>query len=44
LQAGEDGPPEIFRTMMLIVVPLVLLTFSVTGFQGWRRHRALQTT
>jgi cation:H+ antiporter len=44
MQAGDDGTPEIFRTMMLIVVPLVLLTFSVTGFQGWRRHRALQTT
>jgi cation:H+ antiporter len=39
MQAGKDGAPEFFRTMMLIVVPLVLMTFSVTGFRGWRRHR-----
>ena len=25
---------------LLIVAPLVALTFGVTGFQGWRRHRA----
>jgi hypothetical protein len=25
--------------MLLIVTPLVGLTFCVTGFQGWRKHR-----
>lgn len=44
LQASNDGVPEFFRTMMLIVVPLTVLAFSVTGYQGWRRHRALSPT
>ena len=43
MQASQDGAPEFFRTMMLIVVPLVLMVFSLTGFQGWRRHRAADT-
>jgi len=42
LQAGDDGVPEVYRTMLLIVTPLVGLTFCVTGFQGWRNHRATQ--
>jgi cation:H+ antiporter len=40
LQAGDDGVPDLYRTMVLIVAPLVALTFCVTGFQGWRKHRA----
>jgi cation:H+ antiporter len=39
LQAGDDGVPEFYRTMLLIVTPLVGLTFCVTGFQGWRKYR-----
>jgi len=39
LSAGDATAPELYRTMLMIVVPLALLTFSVAGFQGWRRHR-----
>ena len=39
-QSGDDGVPGLYRAMLLIVVPLVMLAFSVTGFQGWKRYRA----
>jgi len=28
------------RPAALIVAPLVLMTFAVTGYQGWRRHHS----
>lgn len=40
--ASDDGVPEFYRTMLMIVVPLAVLTFSVAGVQGWRRHRAAE--
>ena len=40
LQASDDGVPEFYRTMLMIVLPLVALTFCVTGFQGWRKYRS----
>lgn len=40
MEAGDSTAPELFRTAMLIVVPLVLVAYSAAGFQGWRRHRA----
>jgi cation:H+ antiporter len=39
-RAGDDGVPEFYRTMLMIVVPLALVAFSAAGVQGWRRHRA----
>lgn len=39
-RANESDATDFMRTAALIVVPLTLVTFSVTGFQGWRRHRA----
>lgn len=38
-RANESDATDFMRTAALIVVPLTLVTFSVTGFQGWRRHR-----
>lgn len=39
LEAGESTVLETYRTMMLIVVPLVMISFGATGLQGWRRYR-----
>jgi len=39
-RANESDATDFMRTAAIIVVPLTLVTFSVTGFQGWRRHRA----
>ena len=38
-QANDSDATDFMRTAALIVVPLTLVTFSVTGYQGWRRHR-----
>jgi cation:H+ antiporter len=40
MDAGDSTAPELFRTMMLIVIPIVMLAFFTTGFQGWRKYRA----
>ena len=40
MEAGDSTAPELFRTAMLIVVPLVIIVYSAAGFQGWRAHRA----
>lgn len=46
LEAGDHGAVDVFGPAMLIAVPLVLLTFSVTGYRGWRRwveqHQAVR--
>lgn len=39
-RANDSDVTDYMRTAALIVVPLTLVTFSVTGFQGWRRHRS----
>lgn len=39
-RANDSDATDFMRTAALIVVPLTLVTFSVTGFQGWRRHKA----
>jgi cation:H+ antiporter len=38
LEANDHEGADVLGPVMLIVTPLVLLTFAVTGFQGWRRH------
>ena len=43
MDAGDNTTPELFRTMMLIVVPIVMLAFTATGIQGWRKYRATQS-
>jgi cation:H+ antiporter len=40
MDAGDSTAPELFRTMMLIVIPVVMLGFTATGIQGWRKYRA----
>ncbi|MEN9805222.1 MAG: hypothetical protein RIS41_2069 [Actinomycetota bacterium] len=40
MEAGDSTAPELFRTAMLIIVPLVIIVYSAAGFQGWRAHRA----
>ncbi len=40
LDATDHSAAEWFGPAALVVAPLAILTFSVAGFQGWRRHRA----
>jgi hypothetical protein len=40
MEAGDSSAPQLFRAMMLIVVPIVMLAFTATGIQGWRKYRA----
>jgi len=42
MESCDGSAPDLYRTMLLIVVPLVMLAFTTTGLQGWRRHRAAQ--
>lgn len=40
LNANGSDAADVMRPAALITVPLVLMTFAVTGVQGWRRHQA----
>ena len=40
MEAGDSSAPELYRTAMLIIVPLVMIVYGAAGFQGWREHRA----
>ena len=40
LDASDSSAAGVVGPAALIVAPLVAMTFAVTGFQGWRRHRA----
>jgi cation:H+ antiporter len=40
MDAGDSTAPELFRVMMLIVIPIVMIAFTATGIQGWRKYRA----
>jgi cation:H+ antiporter len=40
VDANDSDAADVIGPAALIVTPLVLMTFAVTGFQGWRRHRA----
>ncbi|MGA1506122.1 MAG: calcium/sodium antiporter [Ilumatobacteraceae bacterium] len=42
MEAGDSSAPELYRTAMLIIVPLVMVVYGAAGFQGWRKHRAAQ--
>ncbi len=39
LDANGSDATGVIGDTALIVTPLVVMTFAVTGFQGWRRHR-----
>jgi cation:H+ antiporter len=39
LDASDSDAADVVGPAALIVTPLVLMTFAVTGYQGWRRHR-----
>jgi cation:H+ antiporter len=39
LDASDSSAARVIGPAALIVAPLVVMTFAVTGFQGWRRHR-----
>ena len=40
LDASDSAAADVVGPAALIVAPLVGISFAVTGFQGWRRHRA----
>lgn len=40
LDASDSSASDVVGPVALIVAPLVAMTFVVTGFQSWRRHRA----
>ncbi|HSP27779.1 MAG TPA: calcium/sodium antiporter [Ilumatobacteraceae bacterium] len=40
LDANDSSAANVVGPAALIVAPLVAMTFAVTGYQGWRRHRA----
>jgi cation:H+ antiporter len=40
LDANNSSATDVIGPAALIVTPLIAMTFVVTGFQGWRRHRA----
>ena len=40
LDANDSDATGVVEPAALIVAPLVISTFAVTGFQGWCRHRA----
>ena len=40
LDEGDSDAADVVAPAALIVAPLVLMTFAVTGYQGWRRHRS----
>lgn len=40
LDASDHAAADVVGPAVLLVTPLVLLTFSVLGVQAWRRHRA----
>jgi cation:H+ antiporter len=44
LDAGDSSAAGVVGPAALIVAPLVAITFAVTGFQGWRRHRSASAT
>jgi len=39
LDANDSNAADVVRPAALIAAPLVLMTFAVTGYQGWQRHR-----
>ncbi len=39
LDASDSSAAGVVGPAALIVAPLVAMTFAVTGYQGWRRHR-----
>jgi len=40
MEAGDSSAPELFRTAMLIIVPLVMVVYGAAGLQGWRKYRS----
>ena len=44
LDSNDHDAQDVVGPAALIVSGLVLLTFCVTGYQGWRRHRASGAT
>jgi len=39
LDSGDHAAADVVGPAVLLVTPLVMLTFAVLGFQAWRRHR-----
>lgn len=44
LDANDNNAADVVRPAALIAAPLVLMTFAVTGYQGWQRHRRSTAT
>jgi cation:H+ antiporter len=43
LDTSDHAAASVVGPAALIVTPLVLMTFGVTGYQGWRRYRGAST-
>ncbi len=41
LDEGDSVVADVVAPAALIVTPLVLMTFAVAGYQGWRRHTSM---
>lgn len=44
MEVGDGNAPDLYRTALMICVPLVFVIYAVAGFQGWRAHRSGQAT
>ncbi len=44
MEVGDGSAPDLYRTALMICVPLVFVIYAVAGFQGWRAHRLAQAT
>lgn len=44
MEVGDGSAPDLYRTALVICVPLVFVIYAVAGFQGWRAHRSGQAT
>ncbi len=40
LDENNSSATDVMAPAALIAAPLVLLTFAVTGYQGWQHHRS----
>lgn len=42
MESGENTSPQVFRSAMLTVVPIVMVAYFASGWRGWRRYRFIQ--
>lgn len=42
MESGENTSPQVFRSAMLIGVPLVMAAYFASGWRGWQKYRLSQ--